>query len=184
MELLIRKYSESDMIPLWRLLAAQTHTVFSAYPRQTLQDCRSLLHRQSLCLVAQAEGRAAGVLLLRAVGEGGWQRFAAAELAVAEPWQKQGIGKALMTEAKRQAAALRFAGILTAPMPPEEAAFAFFSAEGFVPVGMLPGVPQQMLFWECPKRGKKTRRCGKNRPGDPSGAGQSQGGSRVLHSKA
>ncbi len=160
MELLIRKYSESDVIPLWQILepVAMGSALFP-YPLQSLQDCRSLLHRQRLCLVAQVQGRVQGVLLLRSMGEGGWQQFATVELVVAAEWQRQQIGTALIAQAKHIAAALHYNGILLSPLPEETQIFAFFSSQGFDTAGVLPGAgaQQTVLFWECPKRATKTK---------------------------
>lgn len=160
MELLIRQYSESDVIPIWQLLTkeAQCPGWVRSVPFH-LQQCRNLLHRQSLCLVAQVEGRVAGFLLLRPVGEGGWEQFATIEVVVTPKWRRQGIGTALLERAKREITAFGHCGILLAPLAESAEAMAFFVSQGFgcagVPIGT--GMAQGISFWNCPQRAAKIK---------------------------
>ena len=61
-----------------------------------------------LSLVAEVEGKIAGYILFTKLGINGHTELALAPLAVLPEYQKQGIGKALIEEGHRRAAALGY----------------------------------------------------------------------------
>lgn len=98
----------------------------------------------SLSLVAEVDGTLAGYLLLTRIQVGRSQQLAAAPLAVAPAFQRQGIGTALIREGERRAREMGYQYIVILGSP------AYYGRLGYGPAeryGIRPPFPVESAYF-------------------------------------
>lgn len=156
MPIAVRSYSESDLVPMRQIWAAQAAT-----PVLSLQECRNLFAASRVTLVATQDQRVVGVLRVRPCADDAFAALGVADCRVRTDCLQQGIATALCTA---EIAALRrqgFDGLLQpAVAANDEAALALCRRVGLQKVGCLPdyfepGVDGIVFYCAAPR--KKSR---------------------------
>lgn len=119
-----------------KAIEALIQTAFADMPLSDGQEA-SLVHRLNtdgdvaLALVAEQAGEVIGHILFSPATVGGQKVLALAPLSVAPQWQRQGVGKALISAAHRQIETMDYAAVVVLGHPDYYARFGYQPAENY-----------------------------------------------------
>ena len=138
----IRPYREEDlpaMVEIWNEVVAAGNAFPQTEPL-TLEEARVFFAEQSHTAVATVNGRVRGLYILHPNNIGRCGHVANASFAVAGASRGEGIGRLLVEDCLRQAAACGFRGLqFNAVVASNERARALYESLGFARIGMIPG---------------------------------------------
>lgn len=137
-----RPYREEDlpvMVEIWNEVV-EAGNAFPQTEPMTLEEARSFFAEQSHTAVATVGGRIRGLYILHPNNIGRCGHVANASFAVAGASRGEGIGRLLVEDCLRQAAACGFRGLqFNAVVASNERARALYESLGFARIGMIPG---------------------------------------------
>lgn len=137
-----RPYREDDlpaMAEIWNEVV-EAGNAFPQTEPMTLEEARIFFAEQSHTAVATVGGRIRGLYILHPNNIGRCGHVANASFAVAGASRGEGIGRLLVEDCLRQAAACGFRGLqFNAVVASNEAAQHLYESMGFTKVGMIPG---------------------------------------------
>ena len=138
----IREYRQDDlaeMVGIWNEVVRDG----IAFPQEEELDLVSgstFFASQTYCGVAEEDGCVIGLYILRPNNIGRCGHVANASFAVAGASRGEGIGRLLVEDCLRQAAACGFRGLqFNAVVASNERARALYESLGFARIGMIPG---------------------------------------------
>ena len=137
-----RPYQEEDlpaMAEIWNEVV-EAGNAFPQTEPLTLEEARIFFAEQSHTAVATVGGRIRGLYILHPNNIGRCGHVANASFAVAGASLGEGIGRLLVEDCLRQAAACGFRGLqFNAVVASNERARALYESLGFARIGMIPG---------------------------------------------
>lgn len=137
-----RPYREEDlpaMAEIWNEVV-EAGNAFPQTEPMTLEEARIFFAEQSHTAVATVGGRIRGLYILHPNNIGRCDHVANASFAVAGASRGEGIGRLLVEDCLRQAAACGFRGLqFNAVVASNERARALYESLGFARIGMIPG---------------------------------------------
>ena len=157
MRLLVRAYSESDLIAICRVWNA------SGLCRAplTLQQTRNLFSKSTMGLVITNDGRVVGAMRAVPCADGLLTRLAVVELSVLPQYRQNGLGRALLSGGLALLPKYGFTGLFLPAIKEENlAATALCTACGLQKSGVLPdffgpGQCAASFYYACPPKQRK-----------------------------
>lgn len=137
-----RPYREEDlpaMAEIWNEVV-EAGNAFPQTKSLTLEEARAFFAEQSHAAVATVGGRICGLYILHPNNIGRCGHVANASFAVAGASRGEGIGRLLVEDCLRQAAACGFRGLqFNAVVASNKRARSLYESLGFARIGMIPG---------------------------------------------
>lgn len=137
-----RPYREEDlpaMVEIWNEVV-ETGNAFPQTDPLTLEEARAFFAEQSHAAVATVNGRIRGLYILHPNNVGRCGHVSNASFAVTGESRGEGLGRLLVEDCLRQAAACGFRGLqFNAVVASNERAMALYENLGFARIGMIPG---------------------------------------------